>query len=100
MQNTHLIAAGALAIALAALASTLAGSEPEQVARPLVPRPIAVGAIAPAAETHLIERPGLYGLGPQPVHGRYAIVSDSLVRLDPATMMVRSVIRRQVHPVD
>lgn len=54
---------------------------------------IDIGEVAPAGGTHLITRPGRYGLGPEVPGSQYAVVGGMLVRLDPHTLQIQSVIR-------
>lgn len=42
---------------------------------------------------HEITRPGLYGLGRAPGDNRYGVIGDKLVRYDPQTGRILSVIR-------
>ncbi|MFD1795426.1 hypothetical protein FQV27_05390 [Paracoccus aurantiacus] len=55
---------------------------------------VTVGEAVEADEIHLISHPGRYGLGPDLSGSRYAIVSGMLVRINPKTLKVQSVIRR------
>lgn len=54
---------------------------------------ILVGEIAPKGATHLITRPGRYGLATPPDGDAYAILRGYIVRLDPGTDRIRSVLR-------
>lgn len=96
MRNLSFIAAAGM-IALA-IATTMRAEAPGEApaGRPL---PVEVGMEAPG-QIHLIERPGLYGLGPEPQGSRYAVVGSSLVRLDSTSTVVRAVIRGGVRPLD
>lgn len=49
-------------------------------------------AIEPSA-IHLITRPGLYGIGNPPRGSRYGVAEGRLIRFDPQTMQLQSVIR-------
>lgn len=42
---------------------------------------------------HVVTRPGLYGMGRPPPGNRYGIINGRLIRFDPETMKVLSVIR-------
>ena len=55
---------------------------------------------APADRLHVISRPGLYGVAHPAAGMQYAVVGDSLVRIDADTKVVRAIIRGGVHPID
>lgn len=89
-----------LAVAACAVAATtMSGSEPAAEAEPTVIRPQIGEAVSPDV-IHLIERPGLYGVSDPAPGTQYAVIGSSLVRLDAATYVVRSIIRGGVQPVD
>jgi hypothetical protein len=46
-------------------------------------------------ELHVLGEPGRYGLGPQIRGSRYGISHGQLIRFDPATFEVQSILRRQ-----
>ncbi|MDM7255240.1 MAG: hypothetical protein P3W90_000910 [Paracoccus sp. (in: a-proteobacteria)] len=54
---------------------------------------VRVGAIYDPSDVHIVRVPGLYGLGPLVPGSKYAIIGNQLVRIDPATYKVLSVIR-------
>ncbi|TRW97246.1 hypothetical protein FNJ84_06905 [Paracoccus sp. M683] len=56
---------------------------------------IAVGDILPADQVHIITEPGLYGLGRNVGNSEYAVASGQLIRVDPKTMKVLSILRSQ-----
>lgn len=57
---------------------------------------LATGDILSPDQVEFIDHPGRYGLGTQLRGSRYAIVGDHLVRIDPATMQVLSILRSHV----
>ena len=91
------IATAAVAATLIALFSnhtpqaqeTIRASAPLSAARPLMP-----GDILPAENVDFIEMPGIYGLGSELPGSRYAIVDGHLVRVNPNTMQLQSILRR------
>lgn len=52
-----------------------------------------VGARVDPDRLHIVTRPGLYGMGRPPPGNRYGILNGRLIRFDPETMHVLSVIR-------
>ena len=69
------------------------------------PRAVQVGGLAVGdsldpAQLHVISRPGLYGLTHGAPGDRFGVVEGLLVRFDPATMRLKSIIRAGVTPVD
>lgn len=52
-----------------------------------------VGATIETGHLHVVTRPGLYGIGAAPRGSAYGIVDERLVRFDPDTMQIQSVIR-------
>ena len=57
---------------------------------------IKAGDILQADDIHLISQPGRYGLGPEQPGSRYAVVSRTLIRIDPQNLKILSILR---HPV-
>lgn len=55
---------------------------------------VVIGEVVPASKIHIISHPGRYGLGPELPGSQYAIVDNMLVRLDPKTHEIQSIIRR------
>ncbi|WP_282603008.1 hypothetical protein [Paracoccus sp. PARArs4] len=66
-------------------------AEPAQV-----PRSFEVGDIAPRDGTHIVSRPGLYGLSVPPEGDVYAVLGGQLVRLDATSRKILS----RMRPVD
>lgn len=88
------------AAAIAAVAATSmfgGGTEPVALAVPAKPE---IGAPVPADIMHVVTRPGLYGISDPAPGMQYAVVGDSLVRVEVETGTVRSIIRSNVRPVD
>lgn len=59
-----------------------------------------VGDVLSRDEVHIITSPGLYGLGPEPPGSRYAVSRGKLIRIDPSTYQVKSILRRQDRVLD
>ncbi|MFV0383322.1 hypothetical protein [Paracoccus sp. (in: a-proteobacteria)] len=55
-----------------------------------------VGEVLPAEAVDLIEDPGRFGLGAEPRDNRYAVAMGKLIRIDPRTYQVKSILRQQV----
>ncbi|MTD99735.1 hypothetical protein GIY56_05510 [Paracoccus sp. YIM 132242] len=68
---------------------------PRKQARALSP-----GDVLQAAEVHFIEHPGHYGLGSDLRGSRYALSNGHLVRVDPDSLQVQSVLRSDVRSVE
>ena len=88
-----------LAAAGALIATTMSGGGVAPPVQPEAARP-EIGAPAPADRLHVISRPGLYGVAHPAAGMQYAVVGDSLVRIDADTKVVRAIIRGGVHPID
>ncbi|WP_299845514.1 hypothetical protein [uncultured Paracoccus sp.] len=58
-------------------------------------QPLAVGDVLPAGQVHIISEPGLYGLGRNVGGSAYAVAKGQLIRIDPKTMKVLSILRPQ-----
>ena len=58
------------------------------------------GDILPPDDVSLVEKPGRYGLGADLPGSRYAIARGHLVRIDPDTLKVKSVLREQAREHD
>ncbi|MFV0300956.1 MAG: hypothetical protein ACK5IP_08795 [Paracoccus sp. (in: a-proteobacteria)] len=56
---------------------------------------IAVGDILPRDQVHIIKELGLYGLGRNVGGSEYAVAMGRLIRIDPKTMKVLSILRPQ-----
>lgn len=61
---------------------------------------IGVGDTLPAAEVHIITSPGRYGLGPEPEGGKYAVAKGKLIRIDPESYKIQSILRAQSEVLD
>lgn len=72
----------------------------EAMVLPQVPGKFSVGDRVAPDDVHPILQPGRYGLGPQLSGSHYGIVSGQLIRFDPATYQVQSILRRQVQLLD
>lgn len=59
-----------------------------------------VGDVLPAGAVHIITNPGRYGLGPEPDNSRYALAHGKLIRIDPKTYQVKSILRTQEKQLD
>lgn len=90
-----LIAAAGVVIAVATLApiQTTFGHALGIQPQPRSETVLLVGDIAPPDVTHIVTRPGLYGLSNPPAGNVYAVVSDQLVRLDADTGQILSRLR-------
>lgn len=53
-----------------------------------------VGDRVNTKRVHMVENPGKYGLGRAPAKDRYAIIGHQLVRINPNTGQILSIIRR------
>lgn len=61
---------------------------------------VEAGDMPDAADVHLITQPGRYGLGSEQSQSRYAIIDETLVRVDAKTLKVLSVMRKPVRILD
>lgn len=59
-----------------------------------------VGDTLPAGEVHIISKPGLYGLGPEPENSKYAVSDGKLIRINPESGKVLSILRSQAKVLD
>lgn len=59
-----------------------------------------IGSIARAGDLHVIRRPGLYGVSVPAAGMQYAVIGDSLVRIDAESHVIRAIIRNGVRPID
>ena len=102
MQTSGFISqiAAALGIALAGMVlAQRAGSDAPEPTPPsglvqarLEPQ-VQVGQTVDPNALHQITRPGLYGINRSPEGSRYGVLEGRLIRYDPGTMRVQSVIR-------
>ncbi|WP_253879795.1 hypothetical protein [Paracoccus aminovorans] len=53
-----------------------------------------VGGTVDAALLHPVTRPGLYGMSQPPAGSRYGIIAGQLIRYDPDSVQVLSIIRQ------
>ncbi len=65
-----------------------------QAAVTLAPRMLIPGDILQPEQIDFIEYPGRYGLGSELRGSRYAIVDGHLVRINPETMELQSILRK------
>jgi len=97
------------AVMAAALAAAMtAAAQPDQdrpTARGAAPAPaslrqaaregrLRVGGTVDAALLHPVTRPGLYGMSQPPAGSRYGIIAGQLIRYDPDSVQVLSIIRQ------
>ena len=61
---------------------------------------VAVGDVLKPGEVHIIREPGLYGLGRKVGGSDYAVARGQLIRIDPKTMKVLSILRPQSKILD
>lgn len=61
---------------------------------------IGVGDTLPADQVHVITSPGRYGLGPEPGGSKYAVAKGKLIRIDPESYKVQSILRAQGEILD
>ncbi|RCW86704.1 hypothetical protein [Paracoccus lutimaris] len=55
---------------------------------------VSVGAAVAPGKLHRVSRPGLYGMSEPPVGSAYGIVDNRLIRFDPESGKVLSIIRQ------
>lgn len=99
------------AVMAAALAAAMtAAAQPDQdrpMAKGAAPAPasprqaaregggsLRVGGTVDAALLHPVTRPGLYGMSQPPAGSRYGIIAGQLIRYDPDSVQVLSIIRQ------
>lgn len=87
------------AAACAVAATAISGTQDATEAQPAPVRPRIGEPVAPES-LHLVRRPGLYGVSDPAPGMRYAVVGSSLVRIEEATNVVRSIVRGSVRPID
>lgn len=102
MKATTLLILAGLAIAPTVLpvprppqAQETAATRPAQALRS--PRP---GEVLDAGKVDFIEEPGHYGLGADLRGSRYAIAEGHLVRVDPDSLEIQSVLRDDIGAAD
>lgn len=64
------------------------------------PTPIAVGDILSPDQVHIITEPGLYGLGRNVPGSEYAVAAGRLIRIEPETYKVLSILHEQSKILD
>jgi hypothetical protein len=72
----------------------------EAMILPQAPAAVRVGDRVAPEDVHPIIHPGRYGLGPHLSGSRYGIVGGQLIRFDPTTYQVQSILRRQAQLLD
>ena len=60
----------------------------------------AVGDVLLPEQIHLIDRPGLYGLGLGVPGSRYAVADGKLIRVEEQALKVQSILRSQAEILD
>ncbi|MEF9605666.1 hypothetical protein O4J55_26395, partial [Paracoccus sp. PXZ] len=91
---------------LAALAPVCLAQQVGQAAQPVAqaaaeqPAMLRVGDRLDSARLHQVTRPGLYGMSEAPSGSRYGIVDGKLIRYDPESAQVLSIIRQVDRIVD
>ena len=93
------VLAAAVAVVFSANLAPQAQGTPQTAARKEA-RTLAPGDVLEAEEVQFIERPGYYGLGSDLRGSRYAISEGHLVRVDPNSLQVQSVLRSNVPSVE
>lgn len=102
MQISGFISQIVAALGVALVGTVLAQQAGSDSPEPGDPVPVAdvrmtpqvqVGQPIDPALLHDISRPGLYGINRLPEGSRYGVLKGQLIRYDPATMHVQSVIR-------
>ena len=85
-------------VAASLFAAARPGTAPEatEPAGTAIPAPaVLVGDRLIPEQVHVLAEPGRYGLGPQIRGSRYGIAEGHLIRFDPDSLQVQSVLRRQ-----
>ncbi|MBK4215268.1 hypothetical protein JJJ17_04940 [Paracoccus caeni] len=111
MRHVVTIAAVAALAGVTALAHNLFGSgqrdgpvaaSPAAIEAGITPTIVgfSAGDVPPRDSIHLIDRPGKYGLGPELPGSHYAIVSNTLVRVDASSFKILSVLRSHAEVLD
>ncbi|WP_104492745.1 hypothetical protein [Paracoccus denitrificans] len=92
-RQSLILAAGLLAILAPATLAQSAGQAAEPAAAE-APTMLRVGDRLDNARLHQVTRPGLYGMSEAPSGSRYGIVDGKLIRYDPESAQVLSIIRQ------
>lgn len=99
--NTIKIGAAAIAIFIAALWQFIPGPDQQHVtARTTANAGFAVGDKLNPERIHMIDRPGLYGLGEGLPGSSYAISDNHLIRVDATNFRVQSILRSRQQILD
>ncbi|MDS9468673.1 hypothetical protein RGQ15_13990 [Paracoccus sp. MBLB3053] len=99
-RNRNLILVTVMALAATSMAVAQHGLEPDAVHVSMretasgVPYKIMIGAPVGTDRLHHITRPGLYGISAPPAGSTYGVIDGYLIRYDPQTMQVQSIIRQ------
>ena len=93
------VLAAALVVVFSANLAPQAQGTPQEAPRKEA-RILSPGDVLDASDVDFIERPGYYGLGSELRGSRYAISDGHLVRVDPDSLRVQSVLRTNVRSVD
>jgi hypothetical protein len=94
IRKTMAIATAAGAAVVIAILGNQAPQAQETPAVQTEPRVLTPGDRLSADDINFIEQPGRYGLGSDLRGSRYAIVDGHLVRIDPQTMELQSILRK------
>ena len=93
-----IVLAAALVVVFSANLAPQAQGTPDTPPRQV--RSLSPGDVLDATDLEFIERPGFYGLGSDLRGSRYAIAQGHLVRVDPDSLRVQSVLRSNVRSID
>ncbi|RDW12549.1 hypothetical protein [Paracoccus thiocyanatus] len=94
------VAAGFLAALATACIGQQAGRADQAAAPADRPAVLRVGDRLEEVRLHMVTRPGLYGMSQAPDGSRYGIVDGKLIRYDPESAQVLSIIRQVDRIVD
>lgn len=94
------IAAAGVVVAALLAGLTLQAQETRPYERRAQAAAVTPGQVLAADQVRFVENPGVYGLGSELRGSRYAIVDGYLIRIDPRSLEVQSVIRSKVRPAD
>lgn len=96
MESARSIALFAVTAAAFAVAGVSGFSQSETGAATIEARKdIAVGDVLSKGDVHIITEPGSYGLGRNVGDSEYAVANGRLIRIDPKTLKVLSILRVQ-----
>lgn len=97
-RNFALIMAMAAAMAIPGAAGF--SQSRKAVTQTEAPADLSVGDRLRRGEVHIISEPGLYGLGRNVGSSEYAVAKGRLIRIDPKTLKVLSILRAQDQILD